>query len=173
MSGRNDQGLLEGDFVPVERYKKLQKVVEKLNRKIEGYIDRAASLEEAYNAAMTKAGKLEYQLASHKTYKGRNKIKTKDFDGYDRLNNEALITWIKWTVFPYHKFLDESWSEFDITNPLGFTLRLLKEVDIPEDVITRDAFDNSVVPLFNRGLCQKRSNTNSGVRKMCLGEWRS
>ena len=173
-------GLIPGDFVEVSRHKKVEKEVEKLRKEVEKltkmnrkYRAKGAETEEKYNSARMEVEKLTLIVKKRKSFKGRNKIKKNEMDGYEHINNENLNKWYKYHVAPHLKFLPKVVYEWDPEDPNGFSERVLAVVDIPEEADIMEYYYESLLPIYNKNRCQWSSNANTNCRVVFIREWRS
>lgn len=121
---------------------------------------------EKYRAKSTK---LEYMLKTATVHRGRNKIKKKNFDGNDHTNQNVIADYLAWSIFPHHKFLDPSWSDYSPDDRGSFFCKILGQLSFPAGVPMEVYWSQGPVPLINKKMCEWRSNLNTTLKKSFLG----
>ena len=112
-------------------------------------------------------------LKSRKTARGRNKMQKQTFDGFMFANNDIIAKFVRHTVFPHHKFLHSSWSDYTPNDRTSLCVKLLDELDWTEDCDVEFYWHDKIVPLFNKCYCDSRSCAHNFVRNCYQGERRS
>ena len=169
-----------GDFIDAARHNVIVMEVEKLreeNKKLakinKKYRAKGAETEDKYNRAMSEVEKLRLIVKKRKTFKGRNKVKKTEMDGYEHINNENINKWYKWQVAPHLKFLPQPVYDYDPSDQSGFSSRLLKVADIPEEADKMEYYHESLLPIYNKNRCQWSSNSVTNCKVVFFREWRS
>ena len=121
---------------------------------------------------MREAEMLAEKVRSTRHYHGRNKVTSKEFNRYEHANSKVIAKYVRENIFPHLKFLHKSWSKFLPKDTMSFYYKIESEVglDVPEDVDPESFWVDSTVPLFNKKICETRSNANTGHKNQYKGK---
>jgi hypothetical protein len=111
-----------------------------------------------------KMRKLQQQLMNADVHRGRNTLRTSDFDSYDHSNQDIIARFCKNKLFPHQKFLHPYCKVYSTSDKNSLSYKCNKEIDIP---VTEDGeflFINKTVPMINKKYCKIRANINSSIK---------
>jgi hypothetical protein len=114
------------------------------------------------------------QLEGSLYKKGRNSLNKSGFDKFNHSNSKIILTFCKNRLFPTYKFIEPSMLIFSSTNQRSLSIKLNKLIEKPKELVTsidhKYYLSNSTVPIINKKYCEIRSNFNSEVKQMYIGE---
>ena len=151
----------------------LQKLLNKERRKNEKLQNELTISSAEKSQSIKQVKSLTTALKSHKTPRGRNKMKKESYDGFMFANNDIIAKFCRHIVFPHLKFLHPSWAEYTPDDRTSLCIKLLDELDWPEDCDIEYYWHDKIVPLFNKCYCDSRSGAHNVVRICYQCKWRS
>jgi hypothetical protein len=96
------------------------------------------------------------------------------FDKFDHSNSKIISTFCKNRLFPTYKFIEPSMLIFSSTNQKILSVKLNELIEKPKELVTpinhEYYWSNSTVPIINKKYCEIRSDFNSEVKQMYIGE---
>ena len=162
--------------MPRDKYNEIRNQVLKLTQEKEEIMERwrddSRAKSEEIATARKEVERLAEKVRSSRTYHGRNKMMATEFNRYEHANSEMIAKYTREQIFPHLKFLHRSWSAYLPEDKRSFYCKIKVEVglDAPADVDLESFWNGSTVPLFNKKLCETRSNVNTGVKNQYLGK---
>jgi hypothetical protein len=106
--------------------------------------------------------------------RGRNAINKLKFNKLAHINMEIVSGFCKNKMFPIYKFLEQSMLIF-LSNKQSLRVKLTKLIQIPRELTTPTDHEfywtNNIVPMINGKYIEIRSNVNTDVKKVYLGEF--
>lgn len=114
--------------------------------------------------------KTEETLKKRKVYRGRNMMRVSLFDEDDHACNKVIAGFIRNEVFPKTKFLHSSWSQYNPENTKSFFSRLSGKLSFPPNLDRSIFWQDKIVPLVNKKICETRANISGSVRQGYLSE---
>ena len=159
-----------------DKYNEVRSEVLKLTQEKAEIMDRwredSAEKSEQLASARKEVERLAEKVKSSRSYHGRNKMTTKEFNRYEHANSEMIAKYTREQVFPHLKFLHKSWSAYLPLDPRSFYCKINVEVglDAPPDVDPEIFWNESTVPLMNKKICETRSNVNTGHKNQYKGK---
>ncbi len=118
-----------------------------------------------------KMRKLQQQLMNGDVHRGRNTLRTSDYNSYNHLNQDIIARFCKNKLFPHQIFLHPSWKVYSASDMNSLSYKCNKEIDIP---VTEDGefyWMNKTVPMINKKYCKIRANINSSIKGEYFGEY--
>jgi hypothetical protein len=115
-------------------------------------------------------------IAGDVKWRGRNKMKNakQSFDRYQHMNGELISYFCKNKMFPHFKFLQPAYVIFSPENQKSLCYKINQIIDKPSsitsDIDAEFYWVHHTVPMINKKYCKIRSNFNTDVKKMYLGE---
>ena len=73
--------------------------------------------------------------------------------------------------FIYFPFLHESWSKWLPNDPDSFYLRIIEDLDVPEEASDELIWGDEIVPLINKKYIEIRSNFSTHVKEAILSKY--
>jgi hypothetical protein len=105
--------------------------------------------------------------------RGRNAINKSNFNKFDHINMEIVLGFCKNKMFPIYKFLEQSMLIF-LSNDQSLCAKLTRLIQIPRELTTpidhEFYWTNIIVPMIKGMYIEIRSNFNTEVKKVYLGE---
>jgi hypothetical protein len=105
--------------------------------------------------------------------RGRNAINKSKFNKFNHINMEIVLGFCKNKMFPIYKFLEQSLLIF-LSNEQSLCAKLTGLIQIPRELTTPTDCEfywtNNIVPMINGKYIEIRSNFNTEVKKVYLGE---
>ena len=151
----------------------LQKLLTRERKKTRGLQNKLTISIAEKSQSVKQVKSLTTALKSRKIPRGRNQMKKQTYDGFMFANNDIIAKFCRHTVFPHHKFLHSSWSDYTPNDPTSLCVKLLDELDWPEDCDVEFYWHDKIVPLFKKCYCDCRSGAHNVVRICYQGERRS
>jgi hypothetical protein len=118
-----------------------------------------------------KMRKLQQQLMNRDVHRGRNILRTSDYDLYDHLNQDIIARFCMNKLFPHQKFLHSSWKVYSASDKNSLSYKCNKEIDIPVTEDSEFYWMNKTVPMINEKYCKIRANINSSIKGEYFGEY--
>ena len=167
----DDDESMDTGFVPKERYNKLLASCRKLLQEKKVHLRELANQEETINKRNAQVASMEHKLKVRKTARGRSQLKRDDLNGFQIVNNVILGTVLRYTWFIYFPFLHESWSKWLPNDPDSFYLRIIEDLDVPEEASDELVWGDEIVPLINKKYIEIRSNFSTHVKEAILSKY--
>ncbi len=105
--------------------------------------------------------------------RGRNAINKSKFNKFNHINIEIVLGFCKNMMFSIYKFLEQSMLIF-LSNKQSLCAKLTGLIQIPRDLTTpidhEFYWTNNIVPMINGKYIEIRSDFNTEVKKVYLGE---
>ncbi len=106
--------------------------------------------------------------------RGRNAINKSKFNKFDHINMEIFSGFCKNEMSPIYKFLEQSMLIFS-SNEQSLCAKLTGLIQIPRELTTPTIHEfywtNNIVPMINGKYIEIKSNFNTKVKKVYLGEF--
>ncbi len=104
----------------------------------------------------------------------RNAINKLKFNKFNHINMEIVLGFCKNTMVPIYKFLEQSMLIF-LSNKKSLCAKLTRLIQILRESTTPTYHEfywtNNIVPMMNGKYIEIRSNFNTEVKKVYLGEF--
>jgi hypothetical protein len=136
--------------------------------KLQSKNDKLKEEVEEYHAKMRK---LQQQLMNGDIHRGRNTLRTSDFDSYDHSNQDFISRFCKNKLFPHQKFLHPPWKVYSASDKNSFSYKCNKEIDVPVTEDGEFVLINKTVPMINKKYCEIRANINSSIKGEYFGKY--
>ena len=152
-------------------YDQLKKMIRPHDFRIANLQSKNDKLKGDIEECRAKMRKLQQQLMNGDIHRGRNTLRTSDYDLYDHLNQDIIARFCKNKLFPHQKFLHPLWKVYSASNKNSLSYKCNKEIDIP---VTEDGefyWMNKTVPMINKKYCKIRANFNSSIKVEYFGEY--
>jgi hypothetical protein len=120
---------------------------------------------------LAKMRKLQRQLMNGNVHRGRNTLRTREFDSYDHTNQDIIAQFCKNKLFPHQKFLHPSWKVYSVKDKSSLSYKCNKEIDVPVLEDGEFYWMNKTVPMINKKYCKIRANINSSIKVEYFGEY--
>jgi hypothetical protein len=105
--------------------------------------------------------------------RGRNAINKLKFNKFDHINMEIVLGFCKNKILPIYKILEQSMLII-LSNKQSLCAKLTGLIQIPRELSTPTDHEfyrtNNIVPMINGKYIEIRSNFNTEVKKVYLGE---
>ncbi len=118
-----------------------------------------------------KMRKLQQQLMNGDVHRGRNTLRTSDFDLYDHSNQDIIARFLKNKLFPHQKILHPSWKVYSASNKNSLSYKCNEEIDIPVTEEGEFYWMNKTVLMINNKYYKIRANINSSIKGEYFGEY--
>jgi len=118
-----------------------------------------------------KMKKLQQQLLNGDVHRGRNTLRTSEFDSYDHTNQDIISQFCKNKLFPQQKFLHTSWKVYSEKDKTSLSYKCKEEIDIPILEDNEFYWMNKIVPMINKKYCEIRANINACIKVEYFGEY--
>jgi hypothetical protein len=92
--------------------------------------------------------RIQQQLMNGDVHRGRNTLRTSDYDSYDHLNQDIIARFCKNKLFPHQKFLHPSWKVYSARDKNSLSNKCNKEIDIPVIEDGEFYWMNKTVPMI-------------------------
>jgi hypothetical protein len=151
-------------------YDQLKKMIRTRDFRIANLQSENDKLKGDIEERRSKMRKLQQQLMNGDVHRGRNTLRTSDYDSYDHLNQDIITRFCKNKLFPHQKFPHPSWK-ISASDKNSLSYKCNKEIDIP---VTEDGefyWMNKTVPMINKKYCKIRANINSNIKGEYFGEY--
>ena len=114
--GRNDKTNIGREIAARDkRIGVLQQKCERLQRELDRY--------------RIKLSTVQRQVIAGDVHRGRNSIRASQFDSYDHANLEIIGRFCKTKLFPHHKFLHSSWSQYSPSDETSLYFKCREEIN--------------------------------------------
>ncbi len=105
--------------------------------------------------------------------RGRNTINKSKFNKFDHINMKIISGFCKNKMFSIYKLLEQSMLIF-LSNKQSLCAKLTRLIQIPRELTTHTDHEfywtHNIVPMINGKYIEIRSNLNTEVKKVYLGE---
>ncbi len=132
------------------------------------------SLNEKLKQMQEKLDGLQQKQLQGDLARGRNAINKSKFNEFNHINTEIVLGFCKNKMFPIYKFLEQSMLIF-LSNKKSLCAKLTRLIQISRELTTPTDHEfywtNNTVPMINRKYIEIRSNFNTEVKKVYLGEF--
>jgi hypothetical protein len=146
---------------------------ENWGRQKKNYKTKIKSLNEKLKQMQEKLDGLQQKQLQGDLARGRNAINKTKFNKFDYINMEIVSQFCKNKMFPIYKFLEESMLTF-LSNEQSLCANLTGLIQIPRELTTPTDHEfywtNNIVPMINGKCIEIKSNFNTEVKKVYLGE---
>lgn len=150
----------------------LGRAVDARDRRI-GVLQRECErLKKELDRYRVKLDMLRKQVINGDVHQGRNSLRASQFDSYDHSNLEIIGRFCKTKLFPHHKFLHSSWSQYSPSDETSLYFKCREEIDLPSTEDEQFYWINKTVPFINKKYSEIRGNINSNIKGGYLGEWK-
>jgi hypothetical protein len=78
-----------------------------------------------------KRRKLQQQLMNGDVHRGRNTLRTSDFDLYDHSNQDIIARFCKNKLFSHHTILHPLWKDYSPIDKNSICYKCNKKIDVP------------------------------------------
>ncbi len=92
-------------------YDQLKKMIRAHDFRIANFQSKNDKLKGDIEECRARMRKLQQQLMNGDVHRGRNTLRTSDYDLYDHLNQDIIARFCKNKLFHHQKFLHPSWKE--------------------------------------------------------------
>ncbi len=107
--------------------------------------------------------------------KGRNAMNKSKFNKFDHANMEVVSGFFKNKMFPIYKFLEQSMLIYSSSNKKNLCFKFTELIAKPQELnipVDHDFYwSNHIVPMINKKYIELRSNFNTEVKRVYLGEF--
>ena len=117
-------------------YDQLKKMIRARDFRIANLQSKNDKLKGDIEECRAKMWKLQQQLMNVDVHRGRNTLRTSDYDLYDHLNQDIIARFFKNKLFPHQKFLHPLWKVYSASNKNSLSYKCNEEIDIP---VTEDS----------------------------------
>lgn len=150
--------------VTAEKWNRMKSDLRSVKEKKDELVQAQLAWEKERQGLLDRVSKTEEEMKRKKIYRGRNKTKVANFDNDEHASNKVITRFIRRQVFPNIKFLHPSWTDYAPNVETSFFYKLRGHLTFPEELGEEFFWNNKIVPIVNKKICETRSNISQACR---------